>query len=163
MKQAIVLLIITALFGCYGSEPEKTGLEGKPLPSFKLLLTDSTTYIDTKNIPKGKPIVLFYYGPYCPYSKAQMEEIIDDINVFNNVQIYVFMTGRFRDMKTFYTHYRLDKYKNIVAGLDFSGFFRQYFELIGVPFIAIYNKDMKLNKAFVGKINSKQIIKALDL
>jgi len=163
MKQLVLFIIIAVLSGCYGAEPEKTGLEGKPLPSFKLLLSDSSTYIDMKDIPKGKPVVLFYYGPYCPYSRAQMEEIIRDIKQFKNTQFYVFTAWPFADMKKFYSYYRLDKYKNIIAGLDNSGFFEEYYKVAGVPFTAVYDKDGKLNKAFQGKIHSKEIIKALEL
>jgi hypothetical protein len=154
---------MAALYGCYSAGPEKTGFEGKSLPSFKLLLTDSTTYIDTKDIPKGKQVVLLYYGPYCSYSRSQIEEIISDINAFKNIQFYVFSSGPFADMKKFYTHYALYKYTNIVAGLDYADFFPEYFEITGVPFIAIYGKDGKLNKAFQGKMHSKQIKKALEL
>ena len=67
MKYLSLTIIIAIFSGCYSTEPEKTGLEGKIMPSFKLLLEDSITYVDTKNIPIGKPVVLFYYGPHCPY------------------------------------------------------------------------------------------------
>jgi hypothetical protein len=163
MKQLFLFTIITILFGCYGTAPEKTELEGKPLPSFKLLLEDSLTYIDTKDLPIGKPAVLFFYGSYCPYSRSEMEDIIGEIKKFNDVQFYAFTTGPFVSMKTFSHHYGLDKYKNIISGLDYSGFFQDYFQVTGVPFTAIYGKDGKLKKAFQGKIYTKQIKKALNL
>jgi thiol-disulfide isomerase/thioredoxin len=149
------------LISCSDREPENTGLEGKSLPSFKLLLTDSLTYIDTKDIPKEKPIVLLFYGPHCPYSRAEMQEIIDNMNTLKDIQFCVFTNGSFADMKEFNTHYNLYKYKNILSGLDYNNFFSEYFQITGVPYIAIYGKDSKLIKAFMGKIFSKQIKKAL--
>jgi hypothetical protein len=37
-----------------------------------------------------------------------------------------------------------------------------YFEITNVPYMAIYNKDKKLNKAFRGKIYSNQLKKAAE-
>jgi thiol-disulfide isomerase/thioredoxin len=145
------------LTGCFSKQPEKTGHEGKPLPSFKLLLLDSTTYFDTKDIPKDKPVVLFYFGPHCPYSRAQMEEIIEDINILKDIRFYFFTTWSFAEMKAFYKHYQLNKYSNIIMGQDYMNFFVEYFEAQGVPYMAIYGKDKILRKAFIGRIFGKQI------
>lgn len=157
MRQIALLILGLYLAGCYSKQPEKTGLEGKPLPSFKLLLTDSTTYFDTKDISKGKPVALFLFGPHCPYSKAQMEEIIEDMDKLKDIHFYIFTTWPFSQMKEFYSHYQLNKYPNITMGQDYKNFFVGYFEAKGVPYMAIYGKDLKLRKAFVGKIFGSQI------
>lgn len=157
MKNALFCLVIITLAGCFGKEPEITGHEGKSLPSFKLLLEDSATYFDTKNIPNGNPVVLFYFGPHCPYSKSQMEEIINNMESLKDVRFYVFTTWPFEQLKQFDSFYQLRKYPNIVTGIDFTNFFFNYFGAQGVPYIAIYGKDKKLRKAFIGKVNGKQI------
>ena len=157
MKQVVLLMLVVCLAGCYSREPEKTGLEGKTLPSFKLLLIDSTTYFDTKDISEGTPVALFLFGPHCPYSKAQVEEIIEDMDMLKGIQFYMFSTWPLSDIKEFNSHYQLSKYPNITLGQDYKNFFVDYFEAQGVPYIAIYGKDRKLRKAFVGKIFGKQI------
>jgi hypothetical protein len=162
MKHIISFSIFIVLLGCYGTAPEKTGMEGKAIPSFQLLLADSSTYVDTKDIHVGKPTVFFYYGPHCPYSRAEMEEIIDEINTLKDVQIYAITHGSYTQMRKFYEHYQLNKYPNIVAGLDVKNFFGDYFKIIGVPFTAIYGKDGKMISAFTGKIYVKQIRHALE-
>lgn len=154
--------MLAILAGCYSAEPEKTGLEGKAMPSFKLLLPDSSTYIDTKNIKTGKPVVIFYYSPHCAYSRAQMEEMIEEREKLENAQLYVVASSSFTDMKQFYTDYQLNKYPNIVTALDYTNFVGNYFKVTGFPYTAIYDKEMKLNKVFVGKIYTKQIKRALD-
>ena len=155
MKYFIFLIIIT--YGCYSKKPEKTGLEGTTLPSFNLQLADSMTYINTKDIKTDKPIVLFYYGPNCPYSQAQMEEIIDNMSILKNIQFIVFTRWPFKYMKSFNTHYELNKFSNIITGTDYKNFFADYFKVQGVPYIAIYGQDKKLIKTFIGNINGKQI------
>ena len=162
MKQISLILVLAMLAGCYSAEPEKTGLEGKAMPSFKLLLSDSVTYMDTKNIKTGKPVVIFYYSPRCPYSRAQMEEMIDERAALQDAQLYVVTSAPFEEMKEFYTHYQLNKYPNIVTGFDYTNFVGNYFKVTGYPYTAIYDKEKKLNKAFVGKIFTKQIKRSLD-
>jgi hypothetical protein len=157
MRVKILLMIGLFLIGCYSRKPENTGKEGELIPSFKLLLADSLTYIDTKSIPEGNPVVFLYFGPHCPYSKAQIEEIIEDINILKNIRFYVFTTWSFSEMKEFYNHYQLSKYNNITTGVDNKFFFLEHFEVQGVPYMAIYDKHKKLKKAFVGKVYGKQI------
>jgi thiol-disulfide isomerase/thioredoxin len=158
MKNYLTLPVFAILvMGCFSREPEKTGYEGKSMPTFKLLLADSLTYLSTGNIPVGKPAVLFYFGPDCPYSRAQMEEIIDNIDELKNVRFYIFTTWEFPEMKKFYNHYRLFKYSNITMGVDYLNFFKYYFKTKGVPYLAIYNNQKILQAAFVGKVPSRQI------
>jgi thiol-disulfide isomerase/thioredoxin len=160
MKNITLLILITSLAGCYGKNPEKTGREGKPVPSFTLLLTDSTSYFTTSNIKPGRPVVLFYFGSHCPFSRAQMEEIIEDMEALKEIKFYLFTSESFAKMKDFYSHYQLNKYPNITVGLDFKNFFSNYFEAKGVPYMAIYGKDLKLKEAFIGKIYGSQIKQA---
>jgi hypothetical protein len=37
-----------------------------------------------------------------------------------------------------------------------------YFDAPGIPYLAIYNKDKKLNQAFLGKISGNQIKKVAE-
>jgi hypothetical protein len=162
MKYIYTALIIQLFAGCYSRSPEKTGLEGKPLPSFNLLLVDSTTHFNTANIPTGKPVVLCLFGPHCPYSKAQIEEIIEDIDKLKDIQFYIFTPYPFAEMKKFYEHYQLNKYSNIITGVDYTNFFGKYFKATGVPYTAIYGKDKRLIKSFIGIIYSSHIKEAFE-
>jgi len=160
MKIVIAITTLCILSGCYGKEPAKTGMEGKLMPEFNIILMDSSKNLDTKNISSGKPTVLLYIGPYCPHSKAQIDNIIQDIDRLQNIQFYIFTSWPYQDMKKFYSEYKLEKYKNITAGIDKYYFFSNYFNTPGVPYMAIYNKEKKLNEIIIGVANSKRIIKA---
>lgn len=161
MKQLILFGIVACLTGCFGTEPEKTGLEGKPLPEFGLL-TDSSTWVNTRNASAGKPIALFYFSPYCPYCRAQVEEIIEDMNKLKGIQFY-FVTGfPLPELKSFCKEYQLDKYPNIIAGVDTGRKVSDYFEVPGVPYMVIYGKDKKLNNTFLGKVYSSQLKKVAE-
>ena len=137
--------------------PVKTGFEGKSLPSFELLLSDSTTSLNTSDIPNGKPVVLLFFSPRCPFCRAEIGDILKNISELRSIRFYLLTNWPFRQFKGFYTYYQLSKYSNIVAGQDYKDFFLGHFKPIGVPFTMIYGKDMKLNKAFVGPVTAEQI------
>ena len=164
MKQCLIVMLVTAhLAGCYSREPEKTGKEGKHIPEFNLLLTDSTTWL---NIPKSSvanPIVLFYFSPNCPYCKAQTKEIIEDMDKLKNIQFYFVSSFPIPLLKAYSKEYKLAKYPNITTGRDTAHVIGDYFEILGVPYIAIYGKDKKLKKSFMGgKLYSSQIKKITE-
>ncbi len=125
-------------------------------------MLDSINYLNTNDIPKGKPVILFYLSPHCPYCKAQLTEIIEQIQNLKNINIYVFSTTGLDEMRKIYVQYRLDKYKNIKAGVDHTYFFWKYFKVSGVPYIAIYDKDKKLIEAYLGNISVKHIKKVAE-
>src|SRR5258708_38332898 len=101
MKNKLPLILLIALFSCEDRKSLKTGLEGQLLPKFDLLLSDSTSWLNTSSIQTGKPIVLFYFSPYCPYCMAQTKVIIDNIDKLKNVQIYMVTNYPFGAMKSF--------------------------------------------------------------
>lgn len=162
MKQIISFFAIACLAGCFGASPEKTGLEGKPLPSFSLLFPDSTTSFNTSRIPKGKSVALFLFSPYCPYCRAQTKEIIENIDKLKEIQFYFVTNFPLHSLNNFYNEYQLSKYSNITAGLDTAHFVSDYFQAPGVPYLAVYGKDKNLNKSFLGTVSSSQLKKVAE-
>jgi hypothetical protein len=159
MKFLYSLALAVFIYGCFEPKPKKTGLEGQPLPAFSLLLADSTTYYNTKNIPKGSPTVLLYVSPRCPYCKAQIKDIVTNITSLKNIQFYILSTYPLQELRSFYNYYGLAKYHNILMGYDYNYFFEQKFKPMGLPYTAIYGKDKKLNEVFQGKVSASLIKK----
>ena len=158
MKRIVYYVSIILLAGCYSSEPQKTGKEGMAMPEFKILLTDSTTWLNTQTIPTTKPSVLFYLSPYCPYCKAQTEEIIEDIDKLKDIQFYFISNFPVQELRTYKKKFELGKYPNITIGMDTNNAVADYFEITGIPYLALYGKDKKLIKTFRGgKLYSSQI------
>jgi thiol-disulfide isomerase/thioredoxin len=161
MKHLLILIIAACLAACYGKEPDHAKPAGTPLPTFSILMADSSTYLNTQNIPTGKPFILFFFGPHCPYSKTQMKEITEHINEFKNISIYAITSYPFRDMKQFCNTYHLGQYPGIHTGFDYKNFFAPYFEVTGVPYLLIYDSNKKLKKTISGKTSSDQLIAAI--
>lgn len=137
--------------------PVYSGREGELLPNVDLLLLDSTTHINIADIPGGKPIVLFYFGPYCPYCQAQTEDIIKHIKSLQHIEIFMVTVYSYTEMKSFCNKNELDKYNNIKIGLDYNLQFGKYFNTTVVPCTAIYNANRKLNSVYLGTLKYDQI------
>lgn len=149
----ITLLIVT---GCTEKVSEKTIHQHEMIPTFDILLNDNV-FFNTKSILAGKPSVFFYFSPRCPYSKAQISEIVENISELKEIQFYIFTTRSFGDMHQISSKYKLANYKNVTVGIDTSNFFAHYFGAKGFPTLAIYNKEKKLNGLFLGQMTKKQI------
>lgn len=162
MKCIFFIAIISMLVSCNSRLPNKTGFEGKALPDFKLLLLDSSTYLNTGSIPTGKPFTVIYIGTHCPYSKAQVEEIVERIKDLKGFSIYIITADSFREMNKLAKHYQLYQYENIVVGVDTKDAFGNFYKITGMPFTALYGKDKLLKKAFSGNLSSRIIEKELS-
>jgi thiol-disulfide isomerase/thioredoxin len=162
-KYLISILVISHLTGCFIREPEKTGKEGKLIPEFNLLLLDSTTSLNISHSKAHTPIVLFYFSPMCPYCKMQTEEVIKNMDKLKNIQFYFTSAFPIPMLKAYTKEYKLAQYPNITIGRDTANSIGNYFEIAGVPYMAIYGKDKKLKKSFMGgKLNSSQIKKITE-
>ncbi|WP_431213597.1 TlpA family protein disulfide reductase [Puia sp. P3] len=154
MKQTFVFLFLISLSACSEKRPTiTTGFEGKLMPSFDLLLMDSTTHLNTNNIPPGKPVVLFYFSPFCPYCKAQTKSIISEISKVKDIRFYFFSNFPFENVKNYYKGYSFEKCSNITVAADYNNYFGPYFNTPGVPYIAIYDKNKKLKQAMIGQVD----------
>jgi thiol-disulfide isomerase/thioredoxin len=158
----IYLLFILLASSCIQKSPETTGFEGKTLPSFKLLLTEGNKFIDTKDIPVGQHLVVFLYGPSCPYCRAQLSEFIKDYKNFKNTKIFLVTSFPLSEVQAFNREFSLNKYENIISTIDAKDYFQGYIKAIGVPYIAIYDKQKRLVKAFSGETNVSQIKRIIN-
>ncbi|MFX1707387.1 thioredoxin fold domain-containing protein [Chitinophaga sp. CC14] len=139
------------------NKPISTGHEGELLPEIDLLLTDSLTYVNTATAPDGKPIVLFYFAPYCPYCKTELNEIIKNMKYLKNIQFYLITPYFISDIKKFYEDNQLEKYGNVIIGRDYKFKFGDFFKTQNVPYLVIYTSNKKMNAAFIGNVKYDQI------
>jgi thiol-disulfide isomerase/thioredoxin len=137
--------------------PVVTGHEGELLPNIELLLSDSTSYLNLQSIRSGIPIVLFYFGPDCPFCQSEIEEIITNMPHLRKVRFYLITPYRYSDMKGFINKYQLYEYDNIITGVDYKFKFGSYFKTQVIPYLAVYSSDRRLLAAFAGNIKYGQI------
>lgn len=139
----------------------KTGMEGRLLPSFDLLLPDSVTHFNTANIPTGKPFVVIGFEPFCSHCQAETQDIIKNIRQLKDISIYYVTPYPFWQMRSFYKHYRLIQYPNIIMGRDLRNAFFSQFRSNTVPYTAIFDAQKRLKKAFLTQTDAKSLAKAI--
>lgn len=158
MRHIVFIICITTVLGCYSrSNKIKSGFEGEQLPQFTLLLMDSITKYITNAVPNGNSTVLYSFSPFCPYCKAQTEDIIKNINQLSNIDFVMLSTYPFKNIKDYYNKYQLSKYPNIIVGQDYQRGFDNHYQATGVPYLTIFNNEKILVKVILGKINTKEI------
>ena len=158
MKKTALLILTILLISCEHQQSFlHTGLEGKPLPKFDILLMDSTTQYNTESIPTGSPIVFFFFNPHCPYCRKETQDVLDNIKYLSSIRFYWLSNYPFHQIKEYYDYYHIDNYKNIIVGQDSKIYFAKYYKATGVPYTAVFNKQKCLVKAVEGPITLKSL------
>lgn len=161
MRFYLFIIIPVFFASCFGTPLQKTGKEGQKLPDFNILLANNTS-LNTRDIPAGKPIILFYMSPYCPYCNKQTKDILGEMEEFSDVQFLFVTSYQLEEMEKFKKEFNLSKYPNITSGVDTASFIHNYFPAEGVPYTAVYNKNKKLNKTFLGPLTVRQLANVLN-
>jgi thiol-disulfide isomerase/thioredoxin len=155
MKYLIPISLIVIFSSCFQNHKSlKTGLEGKPIPAFNLLLMDSITKINTQNISTNQPIVFFFVSPYCPYCKSQTEEIVNNLEALSKIRFYIISTFPYKPFKQYFDFFKLGSFTNVTVGRDYESFFPTYFQVTSIPYIAVYSKEKILKRVLIGKVPS---------
>jgi len=157
MKKIPAFLLIACLVISCKRPTIKTGLEGQSLPAFNLLLSDGISNFSTGNIPIGQPAALFYFSPRCPYCRAQMNEILQNMDELKGIRFCMITNFPFPEMKHFYNEYKIGNYPNIIVGYDSLYAFSNYFKAEGVPYMAVYSRDKKLKGVYIGMAKTRDI------
>lgn len=166
MKIQSLMLLALLIFGCKEEvqKPTVTGMENKALLNFNILLPDSSTYFNTGNFTTGKRTILFYYSPTCQYSRAQMREMLNNIERYRDVQLCVFTNAGagFKAMSDFNSYFKLGNVPNIITGIDTGQVFAKNYQVFAYPFTAIFDEQKRLKLAFGGRIKGKQLKEITD-
>jgi hypothetical protein len=159
---ALFLIIGWTLFTAFSAPAtEKTGMEGRLMPPFTLLLTDSTTRLNSTDIPSGNPIIVIGFSPTCTHCGKETDDIVKNIAQFKDTRIYFVTPYPFNEMKGFYRYFKLDRYPNVTMGRDSSDYFMTYFKASTIPFTAIFDSKKRLKQAFVNPVDAARLSKAI--
>jgi peroxiredoxin len=144
-----------------------TGKENKlaaiaNLPSFNLLLLDSSTILNSKQITSINPVIFIYIQTDCSHCQKETESLLKNYSSLKNAKLYFLTSMSLYDLKQFDTYYHLSSYKNITVGKDYEHSFAKVFMPKTVPFMAIYNNN-KLVKIYKGDIDVQVILEAVKI
>lgn len=118
------------------------------IPPFKLYRSDKTIF-NAVDLPKTKPLVLIYFDPDCEHCQKLMTELFKKIDKFKKTQIVMVTYKPVEELAPFEKKYGTKKYSNITVGTEGLSFrLRNYYELVTMPFTALYDKQGNLNYSY---------------
>jgi thiol-disulfide isomerase/thioredoxin len=141
---------------------EWTGHEGQPIPPISLQLADSTTWLNTIDIPDGKPFIVFGFSPGCRHCQNLTLGIEEYFKDFKDIPIYYITADRFKNMRFFYRFYKLSNYPNIIMGRDSANTFFRYFGKKTTPLIAIFDGKKRLQRVISGEPTVFQLARSVN-
>jgi len=165
MKRSF-LLILTLSLSVAGisqtdSIPEAPYKRFPSVPPFKLLLTDSSTYLTKDDLEKKKSVMIMLFSPDCEHCNHETEDIIKNIEAFKKVQVIMATVLPFDKMIDFYKKHDLKRFDNIIVGKDVGFFFPVFYNIHTLPFLAFYNKKKELISVFPGALPVEKVIEEL--
>jgi thiol-disulfide isomerase/thioredoxin len=131
------------------------------MPTFNLLLSDSTTVINSDNFPKGQPTVLIFFSPDCEHCQQETEALLKQIDGVKDTRFYFVTIDSIAQMKVFKDYYKLSQYPNITVGKDYSYSFLRFYRIKHTPTIIIYDKSKHQKMYFDGMYPIDTIIQAI--
>lgn len=135
----------------------------RTLPTFDLLMTDSVSHYTKADLPGSEPVLIILFDPNCDHCKHETEEILQHIDSLKDVQIVMATNADFADLKKFYQHYNLGKFKNIKAGVEPKYYLATFFAIHNLPYLAMYNGHGVLLKTHEGGMKVDNILKVFEL
>ena len=160
MRVLFVALLFIGVISCSRPRPLPPGIDRK-MPDFKIQLLDTTVKIHTADIPNGKPVVLFFFGPDCPYCQALTRELTKRMDELKDTRFYLVTVADFKEIQMYDTLFHLDKFKNVQIGKDVDGFFFSYYKAPGFPYLAVYDKKKEFREIIIGGISVDSLKKVI--
>lgn len=147
-------IIVIILVGCL-----LTSCDKRPeMPAFDILLKDSTTIINTSQIPEGKPVLLFYFSPDCEHCQVETVDLLKNIDSLKALRLYFITSDDFSRLKVYEKYYNINNYPNIVLGRDYRNALPNHFNILAPPFSALYSKNKRLVAVFAGETKIDDIL-----
>jgi thioredoxin-related protein len=143
------LLFFFALIIAAGCSNAQTTTPLPVIPPYRILNTDSV-FVTPANLKKHKPVMIIYFSPDCTHCQHLMYEMKPKMAEFKDVQIVMItFTEQLKMIQTFYRDFGLAKYPNIIVGSEGRSYIvAKYYSVSSTPYIAIYDKNGKLSKAY---------------
>ncbi|MFT4203369.1 MAG: redoxin domain-containing protein [Chitinophagaceae bacterium] len=164
MKKAFLLIVTILSMGFaqaqeYDSVPPY--LKNKELPSFNLLQEDSS-WFRPKDLPKNQPTVIIYFNPDCGHCQETAKKISENMADFQNVTfLWVTYLSPLDEIATFQKDFKLDL-PNVHFGKDPQYYIPSFFRVEQTPFVALYDANGKLAKAWPMYFRTEELKKVLE-
>lgn len=151
-----VLLTLCLCVGCFSKDSRRPRIE-----ALKVLLIDSATTINTKEIEEERPFALVYFSPDCDECQKETEQIIKHMDSLKDYKFYFITSDPFARLRVFSKFYNIPRYPNIILGQDIERRFSILYRAGGTPFTVVFDCKKRLRTVFNGEANVETLINVM--
>lgn len=116
--------------------------------------------ITPASLPANKPVIVFFFDPYCDHCEKQAEWIKKDLKKLDGITLLWVSTEALEEINSFAKKYFPSSSNTIFCG-DGEFMFDQWFGYSEVPSIYVYDKNRNRVKAFDKETPVEELLKPL--
>lgn len=142
-------MMAIAASSCAQNPPASRSKAAQGIPHYKILNTDSV-YVTPANLKKNVPVMIIYFAPDCSHCQHLMYELKPKMEDLRHIQVVmVTFVSQLKAIQVFQRDFNLKKYPNFTVGTEGESYtVQRYFDVRMTPYIALYDKNGKLDKAW---------------
>jgi hypothetical protein len=138
-KLSYFLWLLTLVFSLHAQTVQNQNK--KTLPAFDILQVNGS-HFKVADLKKGQSVMVVYFDPDCDHCLLFTEELLRQINTFNNVQIVMITYVPIESVNSFITRVGLAKYPGIKVGTEGNAFVvRYHYNIMQFPYLALHDKN----------------------
>jgi thiol-disulfide isomerase/thioredoxin len=168
MKKIISLVAAVLLLGAQQLlaqdntpvRPDAPYLTNKNIPTFNLLLTDSSNFSQS-NIPKAKYTIIIYFSPDCGHCQHEATEVVKNMDSLKHVFMVWAGSRSIPELKAFGEKYGFNACPNIVYGQDQHYSIPSYYQVKYTPFVAVYDSKKQFIRAYEMGVEIPELLKLI--
>lgn len=132
------------------------------LPPFRIVQTNRKVY-KAENLPMGKPILLIYFSPDCDHCKKLLNNFFKRAEDFKKASVVMITYLPVERVAQFSKDYNVTRFPNLIVGTEGMTFFvRNYYNLMEMPFAALYEKNGNLVKSYTRDVRLQDLSNRLN-
>jgi len=129
------------------------------LPSAMLQTTGGGTF-ELANVPKGRPVVLMFFKPTCPYCQEETVDIKAHGQLTDEATVLMVSTFNRSSLQAYAQEYGLNGMGNVRVLRDFGGSLFTQYNISSVPHTFVYDAQHNLVRDFKGKASADRLYAA---
>ena len=163
----VVIIVVLGLLSYLGfnviskaKEKNQIAKQLEIIPEFEFLNLEQQPFTKA-NLKPNTNTIFIYFNSDCDFCQHEAQSISDNLDKFKDVQFIFVSTEPIAIIQQFSEQYNLDNKPNITFLYDSNSNFSSQFDANSIPYLLIYDKNLKLTKKHKGQLNAKGILRAL--
>ncbi|WP_310559151.1 redoxin domain-containing protein [Flavobacterium sp.] len=131
------------------------------IPVFNYKKIDGTAFTN-QNLKQNSKTIFIYFNSECEFCNEEAKMIQENIDKFNNVQLFFVSFEKPNLLSAFATKYKLSSYDNVTFICDSKTTFSTTFDIHSMPCLVLYDKNQKLIEKLKGQTKVETLLKKLN-